>query len=700
MEDVIYLDTYTVTDTAEEDSLNKSSLRVEEKNRSNNIADYLANDPEISFKRKSNIGDSGDVISIRGFESKRIMLNLDGRSISSTGNVGGNYIDFSTIPLDNIERIEIVKGGSSIEYGNHALGGVINAYTKAPEEEPSIDVYATVGGWKHIHDFHNYRAGYAQKFGNVGLSLGASHQEAEAYLRNNDYMSVHVYPKLTYEAPWNGKLSMGWNYSYTDRGLIRSNRNDGDPDSDSSPGLAGWDDSIDDAYPTASGEYFAGGTPTPSMSIIGEGAHWVKRRHLFDVTYQQDILEDGFLNVMLFKNHESRNERNYADVAARVQAGTVGAWAFNAALTQDGDLVMERNVTVDKSYGAKVKGGWELEDHSLLAGWEYKVLESGGIEVRYVDTNYNKHPSNVAGEMESSQGSPMAYVTGIFAGDRFQVTDSLLVDFGARLDRFQYTPDGAEDELNNHQISPKVTATYAFDDHQTITAAAYKNYRTPTLPELYWASQAKTTLTWLDGVDIKPESELGFDLAYRYRFDGGASVQLSGYWYDIEDYIMHKSVSTGGGSTWAAFNTDAEIRGLTLTANYPVLETVMLQLSGTWQKTKKDNDPSDPENVLERLDYIPDVKALAGISWDITPDLVLDTTANYVGQRDYTISSNSLDKGTLGAYTTVGASLRYKLDERTTLELYGDNLTNTRYEESWGYPSMGTNIGVGFKWNL
>ena len=47
-----------------------------------------------------------------------VITNLDGRSISSTGNVGGNYVDFSTIPLDNIERIEIVKGGSSIEYGN------------------------------------------------------------------------------------------------------------------------------------------------------------------------------------------------------------------------------------------------------------------------------------------------------------------------------------------------------------------------------------------------------------------------------------------------------------------------------------------------------------------------------------------------------------------------------------------------------
>ena len=94
MTDVIYLEPVTVSGEAEAENLNTSTLRVEEKSRSNNIADYLFNDTEISFKRKSNIGDSGDVISIRGFESKRIMLNLDGRAISSTG-IAGEIISTS-----------------------------------------------------------------------------------------------------------------------------------------------------------------------------------------------------------------------------------------------------------------------------------------------------------------------------------------------------------------------------------------------------------------------------------------------------------------------------------------------------------------------------------------------------------------------------------------------------------------------------
>ena len=172
MQDVFLLDPVTVTGQLEEEKLDRTTAIVVERNRSNNVADYLVRDPEISFKRKAAFGDSSDIISIRGMESKRIMLNLDGRNIGSTGMSGGNYIDFGTIPLDNIERIEVIKGGSSVEYGNSALGGVINARTRKPTETPYLSAYATMGGWNDVYDFHNVRGSYAQKFRALGVSLG------------------------------------------------------------------------------------------------------------------------------------------------------------------------------------------------------------------------------------------------------------------------------------------------------------------------------------------------------------------------------------------------------------------------------------------------------------------------------------------------------------------------------------------------
>ncbi len=704
MTDVIYLEPVTVTGEAEEENLNTSSLRVQEKSRSNNIADYLFNDTEISFKRKSSMGDSGDVISIRGFESKRIMLNLDGRNISSTGIAGGNYIDFSTIPLDNIERLEIIKGGSSIEYGNNALGGVINAYTKAPTEDPSFNFYATTGGWEGVHDFHNIRAAYAQKWKGIGVSVGGSHQQADAYLRNNDYDSTHIYPKLYVDLPGDGKLTLGYNYSDTERGLIRSNRDDGVSATDTDPTLPGFDTAIDSDYPVNSGEYFAGGAPTPSMNIIGDGAYWEKKRHLLDLNYHQNIGKDGYIDLVLFKNHETRVERNYADVAARTLAEKSPMDTFNdgAAQTRDGDLVFEREITVDNSWGGKFKLGWDFDSHAVLAGVEYKVMDSGGTEVNYVDTNYNcAGPNGWTGAMADSSDGPDAYITGIFLGDKYAVTDRLVLDFGLRYDSYAYEPEGSE-EQENSQLSPKATVTYAIDESQTITLAAYMNYRTPTMPEAYWGAQGKLTVPYLSGVDLKPESEVGFDLAYQYRFQNSGFIKLAAYYYDIKDYIIQKSVyvNTASGSTWATLNTDAVIYGLTAAAGCPFSSTTRGQISATYQETEKTNDPSDPDGVLEKIDYIPNLKATAGLSWDILNNLVLDVTLNYIGDRDYTISTAQTTKGTLDEYWLLGASLRYQLDKHTTIELYGDNLTDSDYEESWGYPAMGVNVGVSVKWAL
>ncbi len=710
MQEVFVLETITVQGQDAGEELDRSSAIVTESNRSNNVADFLVRDPEISFKRKAAFGDSSDIISIRGMESKRIMLNLDGRNISSSGVVGGNYIDFGTIPLDTIERIEVIKGGSSVEYGNSALGGVINAYSRHPAEDPAASVYITTGGWDGVHDFHNLRASYAQQFQALGVSMGMSHQKAAPYLRNNDYESFHTNPKLYLDLPWKAKLVTSYAYSDTRRGLIRSNRADGNPTSDSDPALPGFGSAIDGAYPVASGEFFAGGSPTPSMNVIGDDAHWRKERHLMDITYRQELTDSAYFELMAFKNRETRHEKNYADVNARMQVGpSAGPNAFNPSLTKDGDLVLERMVDVDTTYGFKGKGGGSVGDHQLLVGGEYKKMRAGGIDVRFVDKNYNKHGANGwTGDMESSDPNPPAEIVGMFVADTFAVTDFLTLDYGLRFDSFQYRPDGGMPTYEDWAVSPKLMLTYAFTDSQSASVAVYQNYRTPSMPELYWNSQAASSDTavnvpYLEGKWLKPETARGMDVAYKYTFANHGFVKLSGFYYNIADYIMHKAVYVSrppSNQAWAAYNTDAKIYGATLHGSYPILDTVWLQTAITWQDSRKSNDPSDPDGVLKHLDYIPDWKGTVGLSWSITGDLTLDTTLTYVGEREYYINTAALDKGTLGAYSTVGASLRYQMDEHITLEMYADNITDEHYEESWGFPALGCNAGVSIKWEL
>lgn len=74
-------------------------------------------------------GDYGGMMSrirIRGIDSGTLVL------INGIPATHGNYSTVSTIPMDQIEKIEIVKGSNSVLYGAQAMGGVINVITKKP----------------------------------------------------------------------------------------------------------------------------------------------------------------------------------------------------------------------------------------------------------------------------------------------------------------------------------------------------------------------------------------------------------------------------------------------------------------------------------------------------------------------------------------------------------------------------------------
>lgn len=76
------------------------------------------------------------IISIRGMDSDYTLIMVNGRRLSSASAIiRGNDFDLSTIPLQSIERVEIIRGPMSALYGSDGMGGTINIITKAPVNE-------------------------------------------------------------------------------------------------------------------------------------------------------------------------------------------------------------------------------------------------------------------------------------------------------------------------------------------------------------------------------------------------------------------------------------------------------------------------------------------------------------------------------------------------------------------------------------
>ncbi len=83
------------------------------------------------LEQPTNEGDNRKGVSIRGLDSSYTLILVDGKRVNSRNAVfRHNDFDLNWIPVDSIERIEVVRGPMSSLYGSDALGGVVNIITK------------------------------------------------------------------------------------------------------------------------------------------------------------------------------------------------------------------------------------------------------------------------------------------------------------------------------------------------------------------------------------------------------------------------------------------------------------------------------------------------------------------------------------------------------------------------------------------
>ncbi|MFV0601467.1 MAG: TonB-dependent receptor [Brachymonas sp.] len=121
-------------------------------------------------------------IDLRGFGmtgDQNTLVLVNGQRISE---YEGATARLSAIPLDSIERIEILRGSGAVLYGSGATGGTINIITRSPIAVPlSGNVSAQIGS----HDSRDLRGGMQVGGENWGLRLNAQHYENDNYRKNN-----------------------------------------------------------------------------------------------------------------------------------------------------------------------------------------------------------------------------------------------------------------------------------------------------------------------------------------------------------------------------------------------------------------------------------------------------------------------------------------------------------------------------------
>ena len=134
--------------------------------------------PGLDFAQNGSRGTTSSVF-IRGAESDQTLVLIDGVEVNS---VTLGAFDFSDLTTENIDRIEVLRGGGGTLYGSQAVGGVINIITKEGEGAPTMTISAEGGKG----NTHRETLSFSGSHGIVGVSGAVSSIDTDGFRRFND----------------------------------------------------------------------------------------------------------------------------------------------------------------------------------------------------------------------------------------------------------------------------------------------------------------------------------------------------------------------------------------------------------------------------------------------------------------------------------------------------------------------------------
>ncbi|MCY1280093.1 Vitamin B12 transporter BtuB [compost metagenome] len=168
------LDDQLVTATRTEQSVSQSLASVSvldraeiERSQAKSVPELLRRLPGVSLANNGGPGKT-TALFMRGTESDHVLVMIDGVKV---GSVTAGSTAFQDLPVELIERIEVVRGPRSSLYGSEAIGGVIQIFTRKGDRQ-GFKPYASAGYGSH--DSHEGSAGVSGGDGRGWFNLGVS----------------------------------------------------------------------------------------------------------------------------------------------------------------------------------------------------------------------------------------------------------------------------------------------------------------------------------------------------------------------------------------------------------------------------------------------------------------------------------------------------------------------------------------------
>ena len=209
-----------VTADRVEEPLSKSSASVTvvtkkelEDRHALTVFDVLRGVPGLDITQQGDLGKLA-TIRIRGASSNQVLVMIDGVQVNDPS-IG--TFDFADLNIDNIERIEIIRGAQSTLYGSDSMAGTINIITKKGDGKPSFNISNLAGSFETFKE--NFGMDGAFKKFNYALTF--SRTDSDGMFRNDGYRNTTVSAQMGFKLFKDAEIRLITRYTEARKELSR-----------------------------------------------------------------------------------------------------------------------------------------------------------------------------------------------------------------------------------------------------------------------------------------------------------------------------------------------------------------------------------------------------------------------------------------------------------------------------------------------
>ena len=683
LDEVVVTATRTMKEIQEvPSSISVITAKDMEKKNIHTVRDAIGQMPGLYINRK---GDSSE-INLRGFDTTNILVLVDGVQMNSTYNSSVNLND---IPVDNIERVEVLRGAASSIYGGHAVGGVVNITTKEAKKEGTTATanlsYGSHDTWKksiYLHSKANekwsFGMGYEERKsdgfrGFYRAAAGKKGQKADytadlpvlsdgSYVyggrgeKSWKYEGYNAYVKYDI----NDTQSLKYAYAHTESNYAYNNPFSYVKDANGNMVFSG-------TVKTQNGDILK----LPTSRFYGYRGEGVKERHILSFKDTANKLEsslsysrdkyNGFTSATLPKNYTKADWEGAGDYSSHPE----------------------------KIYNFNLEKAWEKvgDNHTIVAGLNLKQEEMDQDRFnlsRWKDKDSKtKYYANDKGKVKN-----MA----LYVQDEWKVSNPVMVYLGVRYDHFKKGDghfwldkkyDYSSKGKTYNEISPKAAFSYQADENTNYYVSYGHSFNPPPLYNIYrYGGSGMGNV--IPNPGLNPEKSDTYEIGVKKKLSPKTNMSLNAYQVKTKDKIAYTYFYKEKELQYKQYiNYGEEKRhGVELELTHSFNENLSGYMNWAWQIGKLSGpaliDTNRTKAYSGRVNYgIPKHIFHAGLDWKKDKlNLLLD--CEYVSAR--MAPGEATDEfGAEDQYFLVNTAVNYDLTKDCTLQLAVNNLLDRTY---------------------